>query len=146
MTNAPCRLAASIGTALDRRSLDATERAHVRECEECAAALAGAVAIGLEQSISKSARLPTARQTLLRARLEVRRREAERRLRPITVWQTITLGVALGVAAWLLPALLDGLSRPPAGASSTPAQLAFGAGVGLLLALGSVVALRRAAA
>ncbi len=146
MNHESCTRGGGIAAAAERRALDAEERDHLRTCDACATNLAIAASRRLARDLAAAAQLPTARQTLLRARLAARRCEAERRLRPLVIWQSIVLAVSLSVSAWLAPSLLRALvATPPAQSSASPAQLVFVAGVALLalLAALSVVAIGR---
>jgi len=136
MKNESCARAGALAEAAARRPLDAEERAHARDCEVCATELALAASGALARSLVAAAQLPTARQTLLRARLEARRREAERRLRPLAIWQAVALAVAVATGLWLVPPMIGALVAAPTGATAvSPAQLVFALGLALLAAL-----------
>lgn len=147
MTPPTCARTEPIRSAFAQRPLDAGERAHLRVCDDCAAALASAASGEIARGLAATARLPSARQTLLRARLEARRRETERRLRPLAIWQSIALGVAGLVALRLAPAVVAGLATAPASSPTpaSPAQALFALGLGLLGALAFGVVRRRTA-
>jgi anti-sigma factor RsiW len=101
--------------------LDGAEHEHLGACPECAAAVAADAAMrAAAGKWSTAAGLPGAAQLLLRARLEARRRAAERSLRPILIWQRVTgaaavIAAAAGLALWgpIFPALA---ANPAAGA------------------------------
>lgn len=136
MKNESCPRASALADAAARRLLAAEERAHARDCDLCATELALAASGALARGLVVAARLPTARQTLLRARLEARRREAERRLRPLAIWQAVALAVAVATGLWLVPPMIDALVDAPTGATAaSPAQLVFALGLALLAAL-----------
>ena len=138
MTDPTCPRAAALAAAVARRPLAADELAHARACDECAIELAIAASRPLARKLVASARLPDARRTLLRARLEARRRETERRLRPLVVWQTVVLVLASAVGLWIAPQLF----HAPAAALPLPALIA---GVAVLAALARLAAPRRRA-
>lgn len=136
MTTKSCPRAGALAAAAERGSLDAEQRAHVRVCDACATELAIVASGALARGLVAAADLPSARQTLLRGRLEARRREAERRLRPLVVWQSIVLVAASVTALWLLPPMIGALVAPPAAAiPASPARLVVVFGFALLLAL-----------
>lgn len=140
MTETRCPLSEALAAAAARRPLSPEERRHACLCGDCAAELAIAASGAVARTLLASARLPSARQTLLRGRLEARRREAERRLRPLQIWQGIVLAAGAAGALWLAPALGGALVH---GAAALPEA----SPAGLLLALGlAALALLPAAA
>lgn len=135
-TDPTCVRAAELAAAAARRALAAEELAHAGACDACATELAIVASRQLARGLLAAARLPNARQTLLRARLEARRLETERRLRPLAVWHSVVLVLAAAVTAWLAPSLVSAFAKAPeaAGAAILPLVL-LASGVGWLAVL-----------
>jgi hypothetical protein len=133
MTDPTCTRATTLAAAAERRALDAEELAHVGACDACATELATAASRQVARGLVAAAHLPNARQTLLRARLEARRLETERRLRPLAIWHAVVLVLGAAVSAWFAPSLVTAFAAAP-GAADLPLLLPV-AGVGLLTAV-----------
>jgi hypothetical protein len=147
MRETRCPRSEALAAATARRPLSAEERGHARGCDDCAAELASAASRALARELSASARLPSARQTLLRARLEARRRAAERPLRPLQIWQGIVLAAGVAGALRFAPALggalTDGAAALP---EASPAGLLLALGLAALALLPAAAHRRRGAA
>jgi hypothetical protein len=138
----PCEREAAILAAARAGTLGAAEREHLRGCESCEAALAIEAAfatLAASPDLGRAAaRLPSAHQVLLRARLEARRAEAERSLRPLLLWQRFAAGVAaaaVAVGLALGAPVLAGIAQAPRIDSASPARLLFAVGVLAIVAL-----------
>jgi len=126
MNRPSCSRTDDLLAARRRDELAADDRRHLSTCASCSAAVASEDAMAaLAAGLARRAKLPSAQVVHLRARLEARRRLAERSLRPLTLWRTLVAGLAcaaLAIGGALSGPLFAGLA-PARGAAADPVRL-----------------------
>jgi hypothetical protein len=138
MNRRPCLRTEALLAALARGPLAPAEQSHLATCAACTDAVVVREAMtALAATLVRRAALPPAQVALLRARLESRRRLAERSLRPLEIWRGVTAALAAaGLVAGLRlsSGFFAGLTAARA-TPSDPAALLLTCGIVALFAL-----------